>query len=269
MIQRICYVWHIIVKLFSFAFFGISSLILALLMYPVMHVVSGFSETRFKKMGRKLNHNYFIFYVKVISSIGCISVKVKNKEDLSKLRSKVVIANHPSILDVVILFSLVPNADCIVKGDLVKNKFISLIIKNLYIPNNIPFDEQLELAKKSMDEGNNLIIFPEGTRSKPGEPWEFKKGAARFALYSKNDIVPVFFGGNEKIGIRKHDKMLQYHPTERFFYDLKVLPPISIKEYEGIPITKSATILTKKMKEILEAELPQKPNSAENSANHL
>jgi 1-acyl-sn-glycerol-3-phosphate acyltransferase len=109
-----------------------------------------------------------------------------------------------------------------------------------------------------MEEGNNLIIFPEGTRSKPNEPWEFKKGAARFALYSKNDIVPVFFGGNEKIGIRKHDKILQYHPTERYQYNLKVLDPISVKEFEDVPMTKSAIVLTKKMKDILEAELPNK-----------
>jgi len=208
-------------------------------------------------MARKLNHFFFKLYVKIISFVGCIRVHVENKETLENIRSKVVIANHPSILDVVILFSLVPNADCIVKGDLVKNKFVSLIIRNLYIPNNIPFDDQMEQAKKSMEEGNNLIIFPEGTRSKPGEPWEFKKGAARFALYSKNDVIPVFFGGNEKIGIRKHDKMLQYHPTERFFYDLKVLSPISIKEYENIPMTKSAIALTAKMKEILEKELVQ------------
>ena len=107
-----------------------------------------------------------------------------------------------------------------------------------------------------MDEGNNLIIFPEGTRSKPGEPWEFKKGAARFALYAKREVVPIFFGGNEKIGLRKHDKLLQFHPTERYLYNLKVLPTISIKEYENIPITKSATKLTHKMKEILEKELP-------------
>lgn len=268
MFRKIRYVWHIFVKLFSFAFFGTCSLGLALLLFPIMHVMAGFDEKKFKVFARRFNHFYFKLFVRVMETIHCIRVKVDNKDTLKELHSKVVIANHPSILDVVILFSLVPNADCIVKGDLVKNKFVSLIIRNLYIPNNIPFDEQLELAKKSMDEGNNLIIFPEGTRSKPGEPWEFKKGAARFALYSKNDIVPVFFGGNEKIGIRKHDKMLQYHPTERFFYDLKVLPPISIKEYEGIPITKSATILTKKMKEILEAELLQKPNSPQNSANH-
>ena len=208
-------------------------------------------------MVRKFNHRYFKIFVKLATILGGISLSVENKGALTELRSKVVIANHPSLFDVVILFSLIPNADCIVKGELIQNKFISLIIKNLYIPNNIPFDDQLEHAKKSMEEGNNLIIFPEGTRSKPGEPWEFKKGAARFALYSKNDVIPIYFGGNEKIGLRKHDKLLQFHPTERYKYILKVLPSISIKEFEDMPMTKSATKLTHKMKEILEKELPK------------
>lgn len=206
-------------------------------------------------MVRKFNYQYFKLFVKFAIILGGISLNVENRDSLAELRSKVVIANHPSLFDVVILFSLIPNADCIVKGELIQNKFISLIIKNLYIPNNIPFDDQLECAKKSMDEGNNLIIFPEGTRSKPNEPWEFKKGAARFALYSKNDVIPIFFGGNEKIGLRKHDKLLQYHPTECYQYNLKVLAPIYVSEYESEPMTKSATKLTHKMKEILEKEL--------------
>ena len=257
MFQKIRYVWHVIVKLFSFAFFGSCSLLLALLLFPIMHIMAGFSEKKFKVLARNFNHFYFKLFVRVMETIHCIHVNVENKDAFANIRSKVVVANHPSILDVVILFSLVPNADCIVKGDLINNKFISLIVRNLYIPNNIPFDNQLEQAKQSMEEGNNLIIFPEATRSKTGEPWEFKKGAARFALYSQNDIIPVYFGGNEKIGIRKHDKMLQYHPTERYRYDLKVLAPISVAEYKDIPITKSATMLTKKMKDILEREKEQ------------
>ena len=254
--EKFRYIRRVLAKLFCFAFFGICSLILGILLFPIMHVLSGFSETKFKKMVRKFNYQYFKLFVKISIILGAVRLTVENEETLKSIRSKVVIANHPSLFDVVILFSLVPNADCIVKGELIQNKFISLIIKNLYIPNNIPFDEQLEHAKKSMDEGNNLIIFPEGTRTKPGEPWDFKKGAARFALYSKNDVIPIFFGGNEKIGLRKHDKLLQFHPTEKYLYNLKVLAPISINEYIDMPMTKSASKLTHRMKEVLEKELP-------------
>ena len=151
---KIRYIRRVLVKLFCFAFFGISSLILAILLFPIMHVLSGFSEKKFKKMVRKFNYQYFKLFVKISIILGAVRLAVENEEALKSIHSKVVIANHPSLFDVVILFSLIPNADCIVKGELIQNKFISLIIKNLYIPNNIPFDEQLEQAKKSMEEGN-------------------------------------------------------------------------------------------------------------------
>ena len=213
MIRRIKYLRRLLSKLSSFAVFGISSLILATSLFPLFHVLAGFSEKRFNVISRKFVNHFFQFFVKYIEVTGAMRLSVENREMLKGIKGKVVIANHPSLLDVVILISLIPNANCIVKGSLVQNKFISLIIRNLYIPNTLPFDEQLERAKKSMlEDGNNLIIFPEGTRSKPGEPWYFKKGAARFALYANADVVPIYFGGNEKIGLRKHDKMLELKP---------------------------------------------------------
>lgn len=252
--QKVLYIHRVIAKLFSFAFFGVCSLGLALGLFPIMHVMAGFSEKRFKVIARKFNHFYFKVFVGLMQAIGYMKLTVENREAFANLKSKVVVANHPSLIDVVILFSLVPDADCIVKGALINNKFISLIVRNLYIPNNISFDEQLERAKQSMAEGNNLIIFPEGTRSRPGVPWEFKKGAARFALYSGNDVLPVFFGGNEKIGLRKHDKLLEHHPTERLIYKIKALPEISIEEFSKIPMTKGAIRLTEQMKQILNSQ---------------
>ena len=255
MIRRIKYIRRLVSKLSSFAVFGISSLILGTSLFPLFHVMSGFSEKRFNVISRKFVNHFFRFFVKYIEVTGAMRLSVENRELLKGIKGKVVIANHPSLLDVVILISLIPNANCIVKGALVQNKFISIIIKNLYIPNSIPFEEQMERAKKSMlEDGNNLIIFPEGTRSVPGAPWQFKKGAARFALFAEADVVPIYFGGNEKIGLRKQDRMLEFHPTERYMYNLKVLPEISVAPYKGMPMSKSAILLTDKMKTVLEQE---------------
>ena len=258
MIRRIKYTRRLVSKLSSFAVFGISSLILGTTLLPLFHVLAGFSEKRFNVISRRFVNKFFKFFVKYIEVTGAMRLSVENRELLKNIQGKVVIANHPSLLDVVILISIIPNANCIVKGALIQNKFISLIIRDLYIPNTLPFEEQMERAKKSMiEDGNNLIIFPEGTRSKPGEPWFFKKGAARFALFAGTDVVPIYFGGNEKIGLRKEDKMLQFHPTERYMYNLKVLPNIPVAPYKDMPMSKSAILLTDKMKEVLEQEHKQ------------
>lgn len=249
---KIKYIWRIVGKLSSFAVFGIGSFILGSTIFPVLHLISGFSAVRFRRITRKFISRSFVVFVKYMEFVGTIKVSVQERDLLKGAKSKVIIANHPSLLDVVILISLVPNADCIVKGALIDNKFISAIIRNLYIPNTLPFEEQLEMAAKSMAEGNNLIIFPEGTRSRTGEPWHFKKGAARFAIYTKSDVVPVYFGGNEKIGLRKYDKMLSHNPTNPYIYELEVLPQISVAEYLDMPASKSAILLTDAMKNILE-----------------
>ena len=258
MIRRIKYIRRLVSKLSSFAVFGISSLILGTTLLPIFHVLAGFSEKRFNVISRRFVNRFFKFFVKYIEVTGAMRLSVENRELLKGVKGKVIIANHPSLLDVVILISLIPNANCIVKGALIQNKFISLIIRDLYIPNSIPFEEQMERAKKSMvEDGNNLIIFPEGTRSIPNEPWQFKKGAARFALFAEADVVPIYFGGNEKIGLRKHDKLLEFHPTERYMYNLKVLPEIPVAPYKDMPMSKSAILLTDKMKSILEQEHQQ------------
>ncbi len=74
--QRIRYVWHIIVKLFSFAFFGSCSLLLALILFPIMHIMAGFSEKKVKFLARKFNDFYFKLFVRVMISIHFISVNV-------------------------------------------------------------------------------------------------------------------------------------------------------------------------------------------------
>ena len=259
MMRRLKYVRRLASKLSAFAVFGISSLIRGTTLFPLFHVMAGFSEKRFNVISRRFVNHFFRFFVKYIEVTGAMRLSIENRALLEGIRGKVIIANHPSLLDVVILISLIPNANCIVKGALVQNKFISIIIRNLYIPNSIPFEEQMERARKSMlEDGNNLIIFPEGTRSVPGTPWHFKKGAARFALFAEADVVPIYFGGNEKIGLRKHDRMLEFHPTERYMYNLKVLPEISVAPYRDMPMSKSAILLTEKMKSILEQEHPLK-----------
>ena len=48
--------------------------------------------------------------------------------------------------------------------------------------------------------------------------------------------------------------MLQFHPTERYMYNLKVLPTISVEPYNDIPMSKSAILLNDKMKTVLEEE---------------
>ncbi len=48
-----------------------------------------------------------------------------------------------------------------------------------------------EQGAKLMDQGRWIIIFPEGTRTEPGEPGEYKTGGSRLAIATGADIIPI------------------------------------------------------------------------------
>lgn len=260
--QRVAYWGHITEKVLTFFWFGLGSLFLATVWFPTLLFFSGFSRKRFGRWARKSVHLAHRFAIWQLCFFRCINLRVEHRERLKGLKSKVVIANHPSLLDVVILFSLIPNADCIVKGSLGKNRFVKGIVNSIYIVNSKTFDDQLDETKRSIGEGNCLIIFPEGTRSTPNSRWVFKKGAARFALNSRCDVVPIYFGGNEIVGLRKHDKLLSFNPTDRYHYYLEVLEPISIDKYLDMPRAQAATLLTEEMHSVLEERRKKDPEQS-------
>ena len=250
--QRIAYAWRTYVKLQTFFFFGLGSLVQASVVFPTLFLLSGFSRKRFSRMARYTIYVSLKILIWQLVTFRGSKFKVEHRERLKNLHSKIIIANHPSLLDVVLLFSIIPNADCIVKGALGKNRFVSGIVNSIYILNSESFDQQMAEVKRTTDQGNNLIIFPEGTRSEPGKQWNFKKGAARFAIGCKRDIVPIYFGGNEIIGLRKYDKLVSYHPQEQYHFYLDVLETISVEPYlEGHQGAQVAA-LTKEMQRRLE-----------------
>jgi len=102
-----------------------------------------------------------------------------------------VIANHPSLIDVVVLISVIPDANCIVKQSLWHNPFTRGPIRAAqYISNSGSLD-MLEEAADALREGQTLIVFPEGTRTTSGQPPEFHRGAASIALRGAQVITPV------------------------------------------------------------------------------
>jgi 1-acyl-sn-glycerol-3-phosphate acyltransferase len=250
--QRIAYAWRTYVKLQTFFFFGLGSLVQASVVFPTLFLFSGFSRKRFSRWARYAIHIALKILIWQLVLLRGSKFKVEHRERLKGLHSKIVIANHPSLLDVVLLFSIIPNADCIVKGALGKNRFVSGIVNSIYILNSESFDQQMAEVKRTTDQGNNLIIFPEGTRSEPGKQWNFKKGAARFAIGCKCDVVPIYFGGNEIIGLRKHDKLVSYHPREQYHFYLDVLETISVEPYLEGHQGAQVVALTKEMQRRLE-----------------
>lgn len=248
------YSYSAFMKLFFYFFFGTGSVVLAVLVFPWIRVFEH-DNHKFQIKARAFVSASFRFFINFMRFTGTVKLKV-DREQFRNIHGKVLIANHPSMLDFVFIMSLVPNANCIVRGGLTKT-VLAGVIKQCYIVNTLDFDQLCQLCKNTLDEGNNVIIFPEGTRSPRHGKNPFKKGAARIAYNAKAGVQPILVGGNDKYGLGKHDPFWSYNHTETFIYDFKLLPEIKIDEYLEVSETIAAKRLTDKMEEILVAAVDE------------
>jgi 1-acyl-sn-glycerol-3-phosphate acyltransferase len=184
--------------------------------------------------------------------IGIVNLEVseEDRKALRQLSSKIIVANHPSLLDAVMVFSLIPNADCIVQG-YVARTIMRIIAEQMYILNNRSFQDLIDNCIASLDRGNCLVIFPEGTRTpRTGNP-VLKKGAARLALLTGHDIIPLRIGGTDKYGLGKKDPWAGFNHTERYVYRIHMGAPLSPKKYAGLPLPRAMKLLNGEMRSFL------------------
>jgi 1-acyl-sn-glycerol-3-phosphate acyltransferase len=210
------YAWRVFAKWLSFFIFGLGTLILVTAVFPLLRLVFH-PRSRFQKKARGLVSFSFRLFVWIMTTLGAVRLEVEDKLRYRNLAGKIVAANHPSLLDVVMLLALIPNGDCIVRGGLSKT-IVSGITRQLYIPNNIDLEKLLEDCQRSLKEGNCIIIFPEGTRTPRHGTGVYKKGAARISLYSGCPVAPVRIGGNDKYGLGKGDPWTGVNPQGRYIY---------------------------------------------------
>lgn len=161
----------------------------ALLVFPVLGLGAG--SDRRERQAQRLIHLSFRVFVWFMTVLGLIRVAAKGTQELRGVPPRLVIANHPTLIDVVLLIACMPQADCVVKRASWRNPFLRFVVSGAgYIPN----DEGETLVRdcsSRLRAGRWLLLFPEGTRSPRGTLGEFRRGAARIALESGVDIVPV------------------------------------------------------------------------------
>ena len=238
-------------KIFAMTVFGVGAVILAVFVFPFIRLFT-LRRKDFGVVARAYVSHTFRVFLGFLNLLHVSIRKVENEDDYRNIHSKIIIANHPSLLDFVYIMSLVPNSTCIVRGGLTKTPLRG-VIKQAYITNTTTFEDMCLECKKLTDMGCNVIIFPEGTRTPRHGKNNYKKGAARIALYCGCDVQPIFIGGSDKYGLGKHDPLWSYNHVEPYLYDFKKLPVISIVEYTDLSEPIAAKRLTDKMEEVLKS----------------
>ncbi|MBP5446611.1 MAG: 1-acyl-sn-glycerol-3-phosphate acyltransferase [Treponema sp.] len=244
------WLWRIFRKVFVVVFFGIGTIIIGAIVFPILRLFNP-KKTSFKKAGHKFISLILDFYIHLMSWVRISTYKINDLKAMRNLRGCVIVANHPSLLDVIYTLAFVRDADCIVKAGL-KKSLVSVIVKNLYITNNVDFEIMQKDCVEALHNGGNLIIFPEGTRTPRHGTNQYKKGAARIALAAGANVQPMHIGGNDKYGLGKGESLLLVNHTERYKYEFTILPQIEMSKYAGLSETIAAKRLTDDMRTAIE-----------------
>ena len=155
------YCWRLLATAACFAVFGLGGLVLWVLVFPVLRIISG--GRRFERI-QWVVHKSFAAFLWLMEAVGVMRMEVIGAEKLRNCRGALVLANHPTLIDVVALVSLMPATSCVVKQALWLNPFLGGVVRAAGYISNSDSDSLIDDCARALRRGRSLVVFPEGTR---------------------------------------------------------------------------------------------------------
>lgn len=179
--------WRFVGTAISFAVFGLSAFILSVTLLPLLRMLPA---SRCQRLSRIVLQRGMRAFVGVMRRIGGLTYDFQGTQRLGR-PGQLIVANHPSLIDVVFLIAFTPQANCVVKHAMFRNLLTrSAVSAAGYISNELTAD-MIEGAAAALHQGQCLIMFPEGTRTCVGQPLIFHRGAANIAVRAATSVTPV------------------------------------------------------------------------------
>ncbi|MDD2759406.1 MAG: lysophospholipid acyltransferase family protein [Methylomonas sp.] len=246
MFKQLNYYWRLVGTGLSFFMFGACGVLVWGLGFPLFEKFLGVGGDK-KRRSRLLMSRIFRSYMAFMRLIGILNYRVSGRDRLLA-PGRLVVANHPCLLDIVFLISQIPNATCIVKPALIRNPFMRIPIQAMgYIYAEDP-EVLVEHCEAELREGGNLIIFPEGTRTTPGKAIKFQRGAAAIALQAQAPILPVILDCSPTT-LTKREKWYQI-PEKKFTLTMDVRDHMRLTP---VPDNTSRSLASRRLTRQLEA----------------
>lgn len=177
-----------VVIIFGFSFFGIGAFFIGFLVFPFIRLF--IPEDKRKSCYSSVIYNSWKFFINLLQTLKVLKININNKEQLTRIKSKIIVATHPSFIDVIILMAIIPNSTCFAKKELM-NPLLKNIINSFFISSDLDIEELKIETKNWLDAGFNVIVFPSGIRHRKNEFPKIRKGSALVAINSGKNIVPI------------------------------------------------------------------------------
>jgi 1-acyl-sn-glycerol-3-phosphate acyltransferase len=181
---------------------------------------------------RVVLHRFTCFWASLYTWLNPVwPVTVTGREKIRPGVAYVMVSNHLSLLDILVLFRLFSHFKWVSK---IENFRVPFIGWNMTLNGYVKLrrgDKQsvirmMNACERTVAEGNSIMMFPEGTRSPSGRMRAFKTGAFELALRTRSPILPIVLQGTSH-ALPKRGFVLQgRHPIS-----VQVLDPIPYESF--------------------------------------
>ncbi len=137
---------------------------------------------------RRMIGGLFRFWLRCSVRMGVFEIVFPEAGRLGGLNGVVVAPNHPSIVDAVILLSILPHGACIMRSGLMRSPCLGGAARLAGYVTNDSGPTLVREGVRKIARGENLLIFPEGTRTRTESVNAFKHG---FALIAAKSGAPI------------------------------------------------------------------------------
>jgi 1-acyl-sn-glycerol-3-phosphate acyltransferase len=217
-------------SLLFWSFLTLSSVVL----FPVA-VVIGVLTLPFDPR-KVLLHRFTCFWASLYTWLNpAWPVTVSGREKIGD-EATVMVANHLSFLDILVLFRLLTHFKWVSKVENFRVPFIGWnMVLNDYIPltrgDRTSVVQMMRACERTLASGSSIMMFPEGTRSPSGRMRRFKTGAFELAIKSRRPIQPIVIQGTHDALPKRGFVLRGRHPIR-----ITVLDVVPLEAFESMSV---------------------------------
>ncbi|HRH95646.1 MAG TPA: lysophospholipid acyltransferase family protein [Prosthecobacter sp.] len=244
--------WLAAVLVLSMAYWAVGGLLFVL---AGLVLVPLLPAEKSRELGQSLLQTAFRGFLRLLRLCGVFECEFRGFEALDGATGGLIIApNHPALWDAVFVIAKVSGLRCILKASLMHNPFLRGGAKLAgFIPNK-PAHKMLQHSIEALRQGDRLLFFPEGTRTRKQEDVinSFQGGLGIIATQSSAPVWPVFIETNS-------DYLCKGWPLWRL-PDRKIKLRITLGEPLASPADEGAAAFTRRLREVYVTALGGRPD---------
>lgn len=190
--------WDYLMMALGLLYWGVFGGLLTIVGTPLYWLMP---QRQGERLGRFFLHQLFEKFVLYLRISDLVHADLKALDRLKEIKGPFIAApNHTSLWDVVFVIARLPSAVCVMKTQILMNPLLGGGARLAGYIANRGTPRMIRDASRSLTEGARLVLFPEGTRTKPDTRWinPLKGGCAIIAKHSQVPVYPIYIRSNSR-----------------------------------------------------------------------